>query len=169
MSDELSNFKNIIVHSGTNDVSNGTNIQAVADSMEAIVTKVMIKSPTSNVYNISAICPRSYKTKEAKEQNQILKDLSDRLTCGFVDIGPKVTYQDGSIDASKYSDSIHLNSSGTQILINAFVALIPDLKPTETSNQLTEIVKGRLKNRNDTTHKDNKNSNRYAQKKYRKQ
>ena len=163
MSDELSNFENIIVHSGTNDVSNGTNIQAVADSMEAIVTKVMVKSPTSNVY-ISAICPRSCKTKEVKEYNQILKDLSDRLTCGFIDIGPKVTYQDGSIDASKYSDSIHLNSNGTQILINAFVAVIPDLKPTETSNQWTEIVKGRRKNKNDTTHKDNKNSNRYAQK-----
>ena len=163
MSDELSNFKNIIVHSVLNDVSTGTNIQAVADSMEAVVTKVMVKSPTSNVY-ISVICPPSCKTKEAKEYNQILKDLSDRLTYGFIDIGPKVTYKDGSIDASKYLDSIRLNSSGTQILINAFVAVIPDLKPTETSNQWTEIVKGRRKNKNDSTHKNNKNSNRYAQK-----
>ena len=159
----LSNYKNIIVHCGTNDVSNGTNMQAVADSMEAIVTKVMVKSPTSNVY-ISAICPRSCKTKKAEEYNQILKDLSIRLTCGFVDIGPKVTYQDGSIDASKYSDSIHLNSSGTRILINAFVAEIPDLKPTETGNQWTEIVKGRRKNKNNTTHTDNQNANRYARK-----
>ena len=161
MSDELSNFKNIIVHCGTNDVSKGTSIQAVADSMEAIVTKVMVKSPTSNVY-ISAICPRSCKTSEAKEYNQILKDLSVRLTCGFIDIGPKITYQDGSIDRSKYSDSIHLNSSGTQILINAFVAVIPDLKPTETGNQWTEVVKGRRKNKNNASHKDDKNSNRFA-------
>ena len=84
---------------------------------------------------------RSIKTRELTEHNQILKDLSVRLTCGFIDIGPKITYQGGSIDASKYTDSIHLNSNGTQILIDAFVVVIPDLKLTKTGNQWTEVVK----------------------------
>ena len=91
MSDELSTFKNIIVHSGTNDVSKGTDIQTVTATMEAIIISVMVKSPTSEVH-ISAICPRSFKTKEVEEYNQSLKELSTHLTCGYIDIGPKVTF-----------------------------------------------------------------------------
>ena len=56
-------------------------------------------------------------------------DIMDLLT------GPKITYQDGSIDATNTRTVVHLNSSGTQILINAFEIVILDLKPTETGNQ----------------------------------
>ena len=149
MSDELSTFKNIIVHSGTNDVSKGTNIQTMTDTMEAIITSVMVKSPTSEVH-ISAICPRSCKTKEAEEYNQSLKELSTRLTCGYIDIRPKVTYQDGTIDSSKYADSIHLNSNGTQILINAFVAAVPNLQPTDENRLYSTVVKSRRGKMTDT-------------------
>lgn len=145
MSDELSTYGNIIVHSGTNDVSRGTGIQAVTETMEAIVTNIMVNSPTSTIH-ISAICPRSSKTKVAEEYNQSLKDLATRLTCGYIEIGSKVTYQDGTIDTSKFVDGLHLSGSGTQVLINAFVEAVPDLKPTEGELWSTVVNRSRRKN-----------------------
>ena len=52
--------------------------------------------------------------------------LLDRLTCGFIDIGPRVTYQDGTTDAETFNgDGLHLSKSGTQILTNVFIETIP--------------------------------------------
>ena len=52
----------------------------------------------------------------------------------------KVTYQDRTIDSSKYADSIHLNRNGTQILINAFVAAFPNLQPTDENRLYSTVV-----------------------------
>ena len=149
---ELSSYSDIIIHAGTNDISRKTDVQAFTDSMEAIITNIMFKSPTSSVH-ISAICPRSSHTVKVSEYNQSLKDLATRLTCGFIDIGPRVTYQDGTTDADKFNgDGLHLSKSGTQILTNVFIEAVPGLKPVSESGSETysSVVKGskKLANKN---------------------
>ena len=118
--------------------------------MEAIITNIMFKSPTSSIH-ISAICPRSSDMVKVSEYNQSLKDLATRLTCGFIDICPRVTYQDGTTDAEKFNgDGLHLSKSGTQILTNVFIEAVPGLKPvSETgSESYSSVVKRSRKRAN---------------------
>ena len=79
----------------------------------------------------------------------IFKDLATRLTCGFIDIGPRVTYQDGRTDAEKFNgDVLHLSKSGTQILTNVFIEAVPGLKPvSETGLELYSSVVKRSRKR----------------------
>ena len=147
---ELSSYSDIIIHAGTNDISRKNDVQAFTDSMEAIITNIMFKSPTSSIH-ISAICPRSSDMVKVSEYNQSLKDLATRLTCGFIDIGPRVTYQDGTTDAEKFNgDGLHLSKSGTQILTNVFIEAVPGLKPvSETgSESYSSVVKRSRKRAN---------------------
>ena len=49
---ELSSYSDIIIHAGTNDISRKNDVQAFTDSMEAIITNIMFKSPTSSTHNL---------------------------------------------------------------------------------------------------------------------
>ena len=48
--DDISSFRNIINHCGTNDVSNGSPAKDIVDQMETTVTLVMIASPDTSIY-----------------------------------------------------------------------------------------------------------------------
>ena len=61
---DLKNFKNIIIHAGTNDIDNGTPTNEIVESMEAILTLLLV-APMANVF-VSAICSRFDKSYDTE-------------------------------------------------------------------------------------------------------
>jgi hypothetical protein len=143
----LSSYSDVIIHVGTNDVSNGADVTSITASMEAIITAVMVKSPTTRVH-LSAVCPRLSKMDETAKLNQSLKDLSTRLDCGFIDIAPEITYQNGSIDTSVLADGLHLNKTGSHKLIKTFADAVKNLRID--SNTWTKVSQNRKRRKSST-------------------
>ena len=49
-------FKDIVIHAGTNDISENIALDDTISAMEASITLTMLKAPTARVF-ISAVCP----------------------------------------------------------------------------------------------------------------
>lgn len=127
---DLSTFSDIVIHAGTNDVTKNIAIDDSVNSMEAIITSIMVKAPTANVY-VSAVCPRTKGQVQHKVEtlNEAFKDLASRLDCKFVDSSLFMTYRNGSVDDSQLVDGLHLSDRGHDTLVRLFVDSVEGLKP----------------------------------------
>ena len=126
---DLKNFKNIIIHAGTNDIDNGTPTNEIVESMEAILTLLLVEAPMADVF-VSAICPRVDKSfdTEIRHLNESLRDLTSRYDIHFIDAGQNMTYRNGTIDASQLSDGLHLSKRGKETLIREYSDSVKSLK-----------------------------------------
>ncbi len=126
---DLSTFSDILIHAGTNDISKNIAIDDSVNSMEAIITLIMVKAPTAKI-NISAVCPRTKGQVQHKVEtlNEALKDLASRLDCKFIDSSLYMTYKNGSVDESQLADGLHLSDRGLDTLTHLFADSIEGLK-----------------------------------------
>ena len=153
---DLKNFKNIIIHAGTNEIDNGTPRNEIVESMEAILTLLLVEAPMADVF-VSAICPRVDKSfdTEIHHLNESLRDLTSRFDIHFIDAGQNMTYRNGTIDASQLSDGLHLSKRGKETLIHAYSDSVKSLKlSTRTWSDIT---------RDNSRQSDKKNLNRNGQ------
>lgn len=127
--DDLNSFANVIIHAGTNDVSRNVNVDETVTSLEAIITHIMVKAPTASVF-VSGVCPRTkgHVSEKVEIMNAALKDLAVRLDCQFIDVSTRMTYRDGTIDASQLVDGLHLSARGTETLATLFANSVDGLK-----------------------------------------
>ena len=127
---DLSTFSDILIHAGTNDVSKNIAIDDSVNSMEAIITLIMVKAPSAKVY-VSAVCPRTKGQVQHKVDtlNEAFKDLASRLDCKFVDSSLFMTYKNGSVDDSQLTDGLHLSDRGHDTLARLFADSVEGLKP----------------------------------------
>ncbi len=126
---DLNSYKNIVIHAGTNDISKNIPLDDTIESMEASITLIMVKAPTTQVH-ISAVCPRTKGSVQHKVDtlNAAFKELASRLDCSFIDSGEHMVYRNGSIDEAQFSDGLHLNERGRASLIKTFADSINTLK-----------------------------------------
>ena len=54
---DMSPYKNLIIHGGTNNVARGVSTHCIVEEMETLVTNIQIKAPRCSVF-ISGLCPR---------------------------------------------------------------------------------------------------------------
>ena len=126
---DLKNFEKIIIHAGTIDIDNGTPTNEIVESMEAILTLLLVEAPMADVF-LSAIClhvDKSFDT-EIRHLNESLRDLTNRFDIHFIDAGQNMTYRNGTIDASQLSDSLHLSKLGKETLIRTYSDSVKSLK-----------------------------------------
>ena len=116
---DLSSFKDIIIHAGTNDISKNISLDESVASMEAAITLIMLKSPTASIH-ISSVCPRIKDSVQHKIDtlNHALQELAKRLDCSFVDSGLDMTFRNGRVDSTQFRDGLHLNDRGITTLSN---------------------------------------------------
>ena len=77
---DISTFKDIIIHAGTNDISKNISLDESVASMEATITLIMLKPPTASIH-ISSVCPRTKDNVQHKIDtlNHALQELAKRL------------------------------------------------------------------------------------------
>ncbi len=157
--DDISSFRNIVIHCGTNDVSSGTPTKDFLESMEAAITSIMISSPSTSVY-VSAVCPRdnSDLLQKINRLNEDLQELSTRLGCVFIDTGLTMTYRNGDIDTSLFADGLHFNQRGNEHFLRALADGVPELVRnkdtawTQVHNRRERTVKSSSRNHNSHAH-----------------
>ncbi len=155
--DDISTFRNIVIHCGTNDVSCGTANTEFIESMEEAVTSIMISSPFTSVF-ISAICPRDNTdlTLKIDKLNKDLGELASRLGCHFIDSGKMMTFRNGDIDETQFTDGLHFNKRGNMNFIRALSDAIPEL----TRNKISAWTHVHNKSSgNRSTHRNSKSQN----------
>ncbi|XP_033109313.1 uncharacterized protein LOC117110664 [Anneissia japonica] len=143
-SKDLDQYADIIVHVGTNDVANATDIANISSSIEKLITLVMVKAPTTKLH-ISAISPRKTHMTAVTEANIILRDLVKSLDCSFLNVNPKCVYQNGSVDNTILYDGLHLSHKGTKLLVECFVEGVESLNLT---NEFVQHRSSNLKKQN---------------------
>ena len=133
--EDLATFKDIVIHAGTNDTSKNIALDDTMSAMEASITLIMFKAPTTRVF-ISAVCPRTKGLVHHKVDtlNTALKDLALRLDCNFIDAGSLIVFKNGDVDETQLkSDGLHLSDRGVATLTKAFTGAVPTLIPSDRS------------------------------------
>ena len=133
--EDLATFKDIVIHAGTNDISKNIALDDTMSAMEASITLIMFKAPTTRVF-ISAVCPRTKGLVHHKVDtlNTALKDLALRLDCNFIDAGSLMVFKNGDVDETQLkSDGLHLSDRGVATLTKAFTGAVPTLIPSDRS------------------------------------
>ena len=149
--EDITTYRNIVIHCGTNDISNGLSTKDIVDSTEAAVTFIMITSAETSVH-ISAICPRDTHELNQKIEsvNKELKKLTSHLGCGFIDAGQNMTYKNGGIDTSQFVDGLHLSNRGNETFLHVLTDEIPTLVRNSDSNPWTNVQNSRKRNSTST-------------------
>lgn len=126
--DDVSMYRNIVIHCGTNDVSNKTPTKSITECMEAAITFIQVTSPSTKIH-ISAICPRDNKklNQEVDSVNRELNNIANKLDCGFIDTGLNMIYRNGDIDSSQFADGLHFSERGNATFLRS-MENIPDLE-----------------------------------------
>ena len=133
--EDLATFKDIVIHAGTNDISKNIALDDTMSAMEASITLIMFKAPTTRVF-ISAVCPRTKGLVHHKVDtlNTALKDLALRLDCNFIDAGSLMVFKNGDVDETQLkSDGLHLSDRGVATLTKVFTGAVPTLIPSDRS------------------------------------
>ena len=156
---DLATFNNIIVHAGTNDISKNISVDESVASMEAIITRIMLKAPTAKVF-ISGVCPRTKDQVSDKVEilNAAFKDLASRLDCQFIDSGVHMTYRNGNIDNAQLVDGLHLSARGVETLSTLFANSVEGL--SISTEPWTEVIKKSRKPRESISDSNKFNSQR---------
>ena len=125
---DLHNFQDIVIHAGTNDISKNVAFDETVGAMEASVTHVMVKAPTTRTH-ISAVCPRTKgDAHKVNTLNEALKELAHRTDSHFIDSGSQMIYQNGYVDSTQLeTDGLHLSERGTNTMKNVFLESVPSL------------------------------------------
>ena len=137
---DLETFKNVVIHAGTNDVSQDIAVEETVSSMEAIITLIMVKAPTAKVF-VSGLCPRTKGQVNDKVEtlNAALKELTERLDCKFIDTSEHMTYRNGNIDNAQLVDGLHLSERGVQTLVKLFADAVEGL--CVSTEPWSEVIK----------------------------
>ncbi len=139
---DLSLYKNLIIHAGTNNVGRRDVTTKIVQDMEEVVTNVQIAAPNCAIF-ISGICPRPdrYIPDEKiiiDNINGALKELSTKLDCHFIDNDACFRYMNGEIDTSCFEGWVHLNEAGTEKLINNLSRAV--FKDDRRKNPMAEVL-----------------------------
>ena len=158
----------VIIHGGTNNLSDGDSVDSVEQKITQIVQKIKHVNPECKVI-VSSVMPRKndrLANQLIKQTNTSLKRLCESNSYGFLDMTEKIL-KDNVPDADIYRDNIHLNAKGGKMFgetINSTVRQVLKLpsKPVEqTADSQQDFQIGRPPGRR--THNSNNNRNNRSQ------
>ena len=157
----------VIIHGGTNNLSDGHSIESVEQEVAQIVHKIKHVNPECKII-VSSVMPRKNNplaNQLIKQTNQSLKRLCDTNSYSFMDITENVI-KDNVPDTDLYRDNIHLNAKGGKIFGELISATIREklnlgvdpIQPSAARQQDFQI--GRPPGRSSTNSNKNNTPNR---------
>jgi beta-glucosidase len=115
---ERDNPKVVVLMIGTNNTGSHAP-PAIAQGVKANIDAILAKAPRSRIL-LLAIFPRgqsplSRERLAVHQTNQILANLADGQAVSYLDIGPDLLEQDGTLSPQIMPDFLHLSERGYQI------------------------------------------------------
>lgn len=127
---DLSQFKNVIVYIGGNDLSNGRSTQTVSQSIDTIISTC--QSEGCNVF-VCTLCPR--RGVDVVELNELIKQITRAKGATCIDVYSSFIYGNGLTTTYYYHrDGIHLNTRGTNRLVHCVDIMCPIIYQRNTSD-----------------------------------
>ena len=129
---DMSPYKKMIIHGGTNNVARGMSTHCIVEEMETLVTNIQIKAPRCSVF-ISGLCSRPDRHEVEQIQalvktNLHLQELARKLDCKFIDNDTAFRLINGDIDVNSFIDHVHLSPNGTLKLTENILTAVFDIK-----------------------------------------
>ena len=114
--DELDGLapEQIIINIGTNNLGLNTDDEIV-QGLKWLVQAVRMKQPTAKL-TLLGIYPRREQEARVTGLNQAIQALANSEKVGFQDIGKQLLLKSGKIDEQLFSDGLHPNATGYEIL-----------------------------------------------------
>ena len=155
----------VIIHGGTNNLSDGDSVDSVEKEVSQIVQKIKHINPDCKVI-VSSVMPRKndrLANQLINQTNRTLKGLCESNSYDFMDITGKVL-KDNEPVTDLYRDNIHLNTKGGKIfgeMINSTIRQTLKLppQPVQPSTDEQDFRIGRLPGRR-PLNRNNNGSNR---------
>jgi len=120
-----------VVMIGTNNSNNQDNTEAdILEGVTAIVDQIRTRQPDTKII-LMGIFPRgkSFSTQRGKilQVNEALARLDDGKNIFYIDIGPQLIENDGSISQSMMRDYLHPGEAGYKIWADAIEPKVKEL------------------------------------------
>ena len=123
---DISQYKNIVVHIGGNDFSNGDSLRHIRNNYESLLYLIKDKSDTHSVIMLSSVTPRY--GLNVSPVNEVIMDLCEQFNLQFIDHGFSFYDKNGKVNNGLYyTDGIHLSKKGTATFlrdINSYVSIL---------------------------------------------
>ena len=153
----------ILIHGGTNNLSDGVSAENLTEQLERIADIIENVNPESKIILSSVLPHKNDKlgNQLINQANQTLKQLCTRKSYCFLDNTERLT-ENGVPDTTLYRDNIHLNAKGGKVFGEAISRTIRDLLelPAQTSYVgEQDFQSGRLPGRREATKRNNGNNN----------
>ncbi|KAH3876749.1 hypothetical protein DPMN_000603 [Dreissena polymorpha] len=116
-------YEKIVVYAGGNDAASGSSQKTLYIDAKALLQDIQNKSSSCHIF-ICTVCPRT--DANVVPLNDLLKQLSDEFKAQIIDCHQSFVFGNGTTARNFYfRDGIHLNRSGTSVLIAAIHREIP--------------------------------------------
>lgn len=115
--DTVENADAVVLHIGTNNVSNDEDHDDIVSKMESTITKIQTINPETAIV-ISSILPRKSEkvvNNIIDRTNRAIETMCNKKGYHFLN-NDKVMMKNGRPDFSLYQDNIHLNKAGGKVL-----------------------------------------------------
>ncbi|MDH3710827.1 MAG: SGNH/GDSL hydrolase family protein [Cyclobacteriaceae bacterium] len=124
--DELDGFAadQIILMIGTNNLHLNTETEIIR-GLEELMKAIRTRQPTCKILMIGVL-PRTGREQQVVSLNLKISQLADTEQIDYADIGPSLLLKDGRVDESLFSDGLHPNSKGYQIMARELQKLLRD-------------------------------------------
>ncbi len=106
--------KNILINIGTNNLHLNTDAEIV-EGWRTLIGAVKERQPGATITMI-AIYPRREQEERVRVINLKLAQVCGDLNVNFADVGSVFLLPDGKIDESLFSDGLHPNTKGYEVL-----------------------------------------------------
>jgi len=114
--DELDDFKGnqVVLMLGTNNLEHNSDIEII-QGLRHLVEVIQTKKPDASIL-LLGILPRRAQEERITNLNKMLSQIENVSGATYADVGMIFLKSNGQIDESLFSDGLHPNNSGYQVL-----------------------------------------------------
>lgn len=114
--DELSGYDagKVVLMIGTNNLGTNTD-EEIVEGLRFLIAAVKVRQPQATI-QVAGILPRRGMEERVKKINGDIRIMAGQANCTFSDAGASLLQPDGKINESFFSDGLHPNEKGYQLI-----------------------------------------------------
>lgn len=119
--DELDGFeaKQIVLMIGTNNLGLNTE-EEIVNGLANLIQEIMERQPTSQLFMVG-ILPRRGMIKEVNQLNLKISQMADLANAMYIEVGQDLVTADGELNESLFTDGLHPNEEGYQLIAKKLI------------------------------------------------
>lgn len=122
--DELDGFEanQIILMIGTNNLQINTQEEIIL-GLKNLIQEIQERQPSSEIVMVGLL-PRRGMEKEVSRFNLKISQMADLANCAYLEVGNGLLSPDGVLNESLFSDGLHPNEAGYQVIAKELVPIL---------------------------------------------